>query len=76
VAWAFAGVFLGIVVGVVVWAWAFAGAFAGAVSGALSEASNELKQSFSNFHTFLILALTPLSGLSLGWFLSKVVLSR
>jgi hypothetical protein len=64
------------VVGVVVWAWAIAGAVAGAVSAALSEATNELKQSFTPFYTFLILALTSLFGLSLGWFLSKVVLWR
>lgn len=71
VAWVAAGVLLGVVfgikVGVVVWAWAFTGVVAGSVSGAVSEAGNELLQSFCKLHTFLILALTSLSGLCLGW---------
>jgi serine/threonine-protein kinase len=74
VVWALAGAALGVVVGVVVWPWALAGAFAGAVSGAMSEAANELRKSFCKYHTFLILALTSLSGLGLGRLLSRVFL--
>ncbi len=74
VVWAFAGAALGVVVGIVVLPWALAGAFAGAVSGAMSEAANELRKSFCKYHTFLILALTSLSGLGLGRLLSGVFL--
>lgn len=76
--WACLGVAFGmqleIIAGLMVWAWVLAGALAGAVSGAMSQAGKELQKSFSQFHTFLFLAVTSLSGLGLGRLLSHVIL--
>ncbi|WP_445629572.1 serine/threonine protein kinase [Nostoc sp. DSM 114167] len=58
VAWAWAG------------AWAVAGA--GAWAGAVAVAGNKLLESFSKFHTFLILASTSSIGLVLGWLGHKI----
>ena len=39
----------------------------GALTGMMSNSRDKLLVSFSRFHTFLILAGTPLAGLGLGW---------
>lgn len=73
VGWMVAGFGLGIFAGSAVWVWAIAGAVAGLLSAAVSKARKELLKSFCKFHTFLIMAVTCLSGLALGRFLSTVL---
>ncbi len=73
VGWIVAGFGLGIFVGSPVWVWAVAGAVAGLLAAAVSKARKELLESFSKFHTFLIMAVTCLSGLALGRLLSVVL---
>ncbi|MCL1466032.1 hypothetical protein [Argonema galeatum] len=52
------------------YAWTFASTFAG--SSALSWAEEELLNSFSKFHTFLILLGTSWLGLGLGWLVYQI----
>ncbi|HEY9833213.1 MAG TPA: hypothetical protein V6D26_21855 [Stenomitos sp.] len=72
VVWVAVGVGFACLVGSAVWTWAVAGAVAGFIVAAVSKARKELLKSFSKSHTFMIMAGTCLSGLSLGRLLSEV----
>ena len=72
VVWVIVGFGFGIVAGNAVWVWAVAGAVAGIVVATVSKARKELLQSFSKFHTFMIMAATCLLGLSVGRIISEV----
>ncbi|WP_244919372.1 hypothetical protein [Nostoc commune] len=65
VAWAVAGAWASAVA--VAGAWAVAWAVAVAGAWAMAVAGDKLLESFSKFHTFLILASTSSLGLGLGW---------
>jgi serine/threonine-protein kinase len=72
VVWVAVGVGFAFLAGAAVWTWAVAGAVAGFIVAAVSKARKELLQSFSKSHTFMIMAGTCLSGLSLGRLLSEL----
>lgn len=72
VVWVAVGVGFAFLAGGALWTWAVAGAIAGFIVGAVSKARKELIKSFSKSHTFMIMAGTCLSGLSLGRWLSEL----
>lgn len=72
VVWVAVGVGFAFLVGAAVWTWAVAGAIAGFIVAAVSKARKELIKSFSKPHTFIIMAGTGLSGLSVGRLLSEL----
>ncbi|MFB2920381.1 serine/threonine protein kinase [Aerosakkonema funiforme] len=59
-----------------IWAWPLTGGLcvASAVAWASAKAWDELENSFSNFHRFLILVLTSWLGLGLGWLAYQIFL--
>ncbi|BAY12523.1 serine/threonine protein kinase [Calothrix sp. NIES-2098] len=71
-----AGAVAVVVVGAGVVAWAVAGVVAGVVAWAAAAAATvvgeDLLESFSKFHTFLILASTSSLGLGLGWLGNRI----
>jgi hypothetical protein len=74
VAWAIAGAAFGVMAAGVAWTFVGAGVVAGAGAVAVSKAGHELLKNFSKFHTFVILAITSLSGLGLGRLFSELLL--